>query len=345
MATVAPGGDVQYEVVSYTSQGGRNYQEDRKKVVEDFNEIVPETTEIDRSVRRALFCIFDGHGGDACSDYLYQNFHKLLAGSSKIGTDPKGAIKEAWDAAEEGIKKRLLSRYERKLKEAKAKNKEEKDVKFPCDGSTASIALFVGNLIYIAGCGDSSIVSVGQTKDSITVYTADHSTVNPTEVARVEAAGGKFVQKTMKAPGAFPFCCKMVEKNLGKPRVQPGGLLVTRSFGDFQAKLPVAGGVPGNVIHDFEEIKEVTIDPNWLYFIVASDGIWDGIPMDKLFKVIKTEVEDSEFDYGKTPENRSKRRTKVVKGLTNAAVDSEYWTRQGAEADNTTAVVLFFGER
>jgi hypothetical protein len=67
--------------------------------------------------------------------------------------------------------------------------------------------------------------------------------------------------------------------------------------------------------------------------------------MDKLFKVIKTEVEDSEFDYGKTPENRSKRRTKVVKGLTNAAVDSEYWTRQGAEADNTTAVVLFFGER
>lgn len=100
-------------------------------------------------------------------------------------------------------------------------------------------------------------MSVGQTKDSITVYTADHSTVNPTEVARVEAAGGKFVQKTMKAPGAFPFCCKMVEKNLGKPRVQPGGLLVTRSFGDFQAKLPVAGGVPGNVIHDFEEIKEV----------------------------------------------------------------------------------------
>lgn len=75
----------------------------------------------------------------------------MLAGSSKIGTDPKGAIKEAWDAAEEGIKKRLLSRYERKLKEAKAKNKEEKDVKFPCDGSTASIALFVGNLIYIAG--------------------------------------------------------------------------------------------------------------------------------------------------------------------------------------------------
>ena len=49
-----------------------DYQEDRKKVVEDFNEIVPETTEIDRSVRRALFCIFDGHGGDACSDYLYQ---------------------------------------------------------------------------------------------------------------------------------------------------------------------------------------------------------------------------------------------------------------------------------
>jgi serine/threonine protein phosphatase PrpC len=137
----------------------------------------------------------------------------------------------------------------------------------------------------------------------------------------------------------------MVDKNLGKPRVYPGGLLVTRSFGDFHAKLPLGGGKPGTVIHDYEEIKEVDIDPNWLYFIVASDGVWDGIPMEKIFKVMKSEVDDSEFDYGKGAENRAKRRTKVVKGLTVAAVDSEYWSKMQADADNTTAVVLFFGDR
>ena len=74
----------------------------------------------------------------------------MLAGNPKIGTDPKAAIKEAWDAAEEGIKKRLQGRYERKLKDAKAKNRDENTVKYPCDGSTGSIALLVGNLMYIA---------------------------------------------------------------------------------------------------------------------------------------------------------------------------------------------------
>ena len=49
-----------------------DYQEDRKRVVEDLNEMIPEATEMDRSIRRALFCIFDGHGGDSCSDFLFQ---------------------------------------------------------------------------------------------------------------------------------------------------------------------------------------------------------------------------------------------------------------------------------
>mmetsp|Transcript_15067 Transcript_15067/g.31046 ORF Transcript_15067/g.31046 Transcript_15067/m.31046 type:complete len:150 (+) Transcript_15067:608-1057(+) len=148
----------------------------------------------------------------------------------------------------------------------------------------------------------------------------------------------------MMAPGGFPFCCRMVEVNNGKPRIQPGGLLVTRSFGDFQAKLPIAGGIPGTVTHDYEEIKEVEIDPEWLYFIVASDGIWDGIPMKKLFGALKHEKDDAEFDYGKNADNLSKRRQKIVKGLSGAAVDSEYWRKLGSEADNTTAIILFFGD-
>ena len=41
-----------------------DYQEDRSRTIPDFNAMIPEETECDRSVRRCLFGVFDGHGGD-----------------------------------------------------------------------------------------------------------------------------------------------------------------------------------------------------------------------------------------------------------------------------------------
>ena len=169
----------------------------------------------------------------------------------------------------------------------------------------------------------------------------------------------------------------MVDKPLGKPRVYPGGLLVTRAFGDFQAKLPIAGGKPGTVIHTPDPIREVEIDPSsWLYFIVASDGVWDALTDRELVKVLKvstcesrtkmsivhrhflrhhkhllfpcllrssqTEKEEAEFDYGKKDETKEKVRRRICKGLIDSSTDSPYWSRNNADADNTTAIVLFF---
>jgi serine/threonine protein phosphatase PrpC len=94
----------------------------------------------------------------------------------------KVAIKETWDMCEAGFQKRIEGRYERNLKNFKPKKEGDK-CKFPCDGSTATVAMLVGNKFYIVGCGDSAAVSVGKDKE-IKVYTADHSTTVASEVAR-----------------------------------------------------------------------------------------------------------------------------------------------------------------
>ena len=126
-----------------------DYQEDRARQVDDFNALVPESTTLDRSIRRALYCIFDGHGGDACSSYCHETFHKVLAENAKIGEDPKAALLETWDIVEKGFEEKILARYERNKKNFKPKNDTDK-VKFPCDGSTATVCLIVGNLMYVA---------------------------------------------------------------------------------------------------------------------------------------------------------------------------------------------------
>ena len=62
---------------------------------------------------------------------------------------------------------------------------------------------------------------------------------------------------------------------------------MTRAFGDFQAKLPIARGIPGSIIHTCDPIREVMIEVDWQDFVVASDGIWDGLTDEQVPKALK----------------------------------------------------------
>ena len=75
---------------------------------------------------------------------------------------------------------------------------------------------------------------------------------------------------------------------------------------------------------------------------MASDGVWDALTDKEIVKVMKTEKEDAEFDYGKKEEAQDKVRKKMCKGLIESSTDSPYWSRNNANADNTTAIILFF---
>lgn len=61
---------------------------------------------------------------------------------------------------------------------------------------------------------------------------------------------------------------------LGPHRVLPGRLSVSRTFGDFEAKLPQFGG-NDKVIVPEPEIKSFRISSQHDFIIMASDGIFD----------------------------------------------------------------------
>jgi hypothetical protein len=107
------------------------------------------------------------------------------------------------------------------------------------------------------------------------------------------------------------MCC-FPKKIVGKPRVYPGGLLVTRAFGDFHAKVEYLGGMKGVVVHDHGKIKYMKLtsgsstgenhintpdgppvnpDSHRLQFLlIASDGVWDGLSIEEVLQIMRDEI-------------------------------------------------------
>ena len=62
---------------------------------------------------------------------------------------------------------------------------------------------------------------------------------------------------------------------------------MTRAFGDFNAKLPVFGGIRGVVIPDHGEVRHKKLTADTRSIIVASDGLWDGLELNQIEKILK----------------------------------------------------------
>lgn len=78
---------------------------------------------------------------------------------------------------------------------------------------------------------------------------------------------------------------------LGPPRVKPGRLSVSRTFGDIEAKVPAYGGNP-KVVIAVPEIVQFTIDSSFDYIVLGWDGIFDKVPNHMIIKRIWNTVEN-----------------------------------------------------
>ncbi len=186
-------------------------------------------------------------------------------------------LTEAWSDAE-----RSLLAHCRDIFEA--------TTQFPSDGSTGTVCMMIDDQIYVVNCGDSSAYAYYSNGESIRL-TAVHGTENPDEVDRIKSAGGVLRDQTAFMPYKFPYCFMWGKQTVGKPRVYPGGLLVTRAFGDFSAKEPALGGKPNVVICNYDKIdmilmKEHKTRGKLKCIVLASDGVWDALTAEEVGKVV-----------------------------------------------------------
>ena len=244
----------------------RNYNEDRVSIIVNMNK--PRGYYKKIWPRVSFFGIFDGHGGETCSEYLRDNLHNLLCHNNEFFPEN---IPEALKLAFEKADKNFLENY------SLNKKKEMIDK----SGSCAVILVLVDNKIYIANAGDSRcLLSLNGCKKFIEV-TKDHKPNSSDEKKRIELFGGKIYQtETLIKKSINP---EIIGKKLVGPyRVSPGGLSVSRTIGDIEAKLEKLGGNP-NVVISKPDIFEYDLNKDDIdFFILGCDGIFDQLTSDEV---------------------------------------------------------------
>ncbi|CAN8072427.1 unnamed protein product [Agarophyton chilense] len=146
-------------------------------------------TELANLPNTHLFAVFDGHGGQNCSDFVARNF--------------PGALFRAWSTEEATPESALVHAFE--------------DVdyaflrEFPAEetsGCTGLAALIIDATLYVANAGDCRCV-LSRKDGTILALSKDHVATDVVEHARVVARGG-FISATGRVMG-----CLMVSRSLG----------------------------------------------------------------------------------------------------------------------------------
>ena len=244
----------------------RNYNEDRVSIIVNMNK--PRGYYKKIWPRVSFFGIFDGHGGETCSEYLRDNLHDLICHNNNFFPEN---IPEAIKLAFEKSEKNFIEKY------ALNKNKEMIDK----SGSCAVILLIVDNKIYVANVGDSRcLLSKDNCKKFIEV-TKDHKPNDPNEMKRIKSNGGKIYQTETLIKKSSNS--KLVGKRLiGPYRVFPGGLSVSRTIGDIEAKLEKFGG-NSNVVISKPDIFLYDLNKDDIdFFILGCDGIFDQLSSEEV---------------------------------------------------------------
>ncbi|KQK14931.1 probable protein phosphatase 2C 65 isoform X1 [Brachypodium distachyon] len=203
-----------------------------------------------------LFAVFDGHGacGAACAQFAREALPRLLL-LPRLAADPAGAFREAMTAANE---------------EMHAAG----GVDDSMSGTTAVAALVAGGALHVANVGDSRAVA-GVWRDGRVAaeeLSWDQTPFRADERARVKACGARVMSVEQVEGVRDPDAEGWLADEGDPPRVwaRDGlypGTAFTRSLGDLAAE-----GV--GVIAE-PEVKSVEITPAHLFFVVASDGVFE----------------------------------------------------------------------
>nr|ACG25548.1 hypothetical protein [Zea mays]ACG25572.1 hypothetical protein [Zea mays] len=205
-----------------------------------------------------LFAVFDGHGtaGTACAGFARDALPRLLASLSLASAaDPTAAFREA-----------MLG--------ANAEMHAAPEVDDSMSGTTAVAALVSGGALHVANVGDSRAIAGVWRAGRVVAedLSWDQTPFRADERERVRACGARVMSVEQVEGMRDPEAERWAPDEGDPPRVwaRDGlypGTAFTRSLGDLAAE---AIGVIAE-----PEVKSVEITPSHLFFVVASDGVFE----------------------------------------------------------------------
>lgn len=258
-----------------TNEGKRDYNEDRVSII--YNISKPSNfveTPNNPWPKCSFFGLYDGHGGNGCSDFLRDNLHKFIISEPHFPSNPQKALANGFMKAEKTF-----------LKECEKK----KDF----SGSCAIVVLIIESRCYVANVGDSRAILSGNNGLKTYALSRDHRPGDEKEYQRILQAGGKIYQ-TEYENKFFTQTDHPPNHIIGPLRVQPGKLSVSRTIGDIEAKDSRFGG-NSNVIIPTPEIKYFDITENFDFISIGCDGIFEKMKNKQINDFIWNTVSDNEF--------------------------------------------------
>ena len=162
----------------------------------------------------SYFGLFDGHGGDKCSNFLKNNFHEILFNLNNFPANPIESIRDAFNNAENQF-------YHLAVSNGKLVDK---------SGSCATIALIINNILYSINLGDSRALYSRDGGKEFYQITRDHKPNDEIERKRIEKYGGKVYYANKTVVNGVEVTLK--EEDFGKGftfpyRLLPSGLAVS----------------------------------------------------------------------------------------------------------------------
>ena len=206
-----------------------------------------------------FFAVYDGHGGNGCSLYLKNNLHKNITEFSTKG------IKTAIEITENTFLSSKAIDYNYALLDT--------------SGSCGVILLIKKKKCIIANIGDSRLVMFKNKR--VVFSTSDHKPNTYIEKHRIESQGGSVYQTTAAIP--IYQNGKLIEIPW---RVCPGGLSVSRTFGDIESKDERFGGKKGVVVA-LPDISEFELNDEYNFIVIGCDGIFDVLSNGEIIECIK----------------------------------------------------------
>lgn len=275
-----------------------------------------------------MFSIFDGHGGYECSRFLKNTLHDCL-------------LDEAF-LSRKDFAKRLRVIYKKVEGQFRTKAVETGAM---LAGSCAVTLVVANSTLISINVGDSRIVlSMKNGRESINM-TTDHKPDAKTEFDRILSTGARvyrntFNKRTRASIDEVAYKFADIDRfesttrgfshiETGPWRIHPGSLSVSRTIGDFEAKLGMWDEEIGAVVNE-PEVREIDVG-QVDFAVIGCDGVFDELTSGQVVETVWKTIEGMKGE--------GTRREAVVSECVNNLIVRSMVANS---LDNLSVVLVFF---